>query len=150
MKVITKSPYEPLDIEIGNTVISCMINLTPNNLIKLSEECNKVREEVNRAADRARKAEANRDTKALKKANDSLAECMESPIKTAIGDEGYKHIYEACKATKPSDCNMVFLQVFMAIANEVATRNTTLESNSKMAHYLQGVDDAPTIAYPGI
>lgn len=147
MELKLKALYEPLTVQIGDAVVNTAIDVTADNLVKISEVCTKAKKEMDGVSAMQRKAKENQDHKLLQKMNNKAAEVMEPAIVAAIGQQGYDDIVKACGAGREiskSSCNVVMMRVLFAIMETVAEQQQNV-INEKAAHYLAEANDAQPI-----
>lgn len=145
MELNLQAPYEPLILNIGNAEVVATIDLTPDNLIDLSEACKKASGAAKAAGKLAEDAERNHDAAKMKEAYAKIAKAIEHPIVTGIGQGAYDEIRSACGGGEPiskAKCNLVMMQVFMAIYEKVKEARGSEKLEGKAAHYLSEVEDA--------
>lgn len=150
MELKLQSPYEPLDLIIGDREVSVMIDVTPGNLIDLSADCSKAMTMVQAAQKLAEESERSNDTGKLKESYAKIAKAIEKPIVTAIGQDGYDEIRSACGGGKPiskEKCNLVMMPVFMAVFEASFAARSGAKTSEKAAHYLSEAEDAQPKPY---
>lgn len=144
MELKVEAPYVPLDVTVGDREVKVRINATVDGKIAVGEACAKAKGKMDALQKLNDEAQATGDAKKLRKVNAQLADVLEEAVKAGIGEDGYDAITEACGAGFPvtkADCNMVMVQVFMAIYETVMERQEE-SLKAKAAHYLAEVEDA--------
>lgn len=144
MKIEINALFEPLEIVIGNATVNTAIDVTADNLIKISEVCTKAKKEMDGVVVMEEKAKEEGDFKALERVNKKAAAIMKTAITAAIGQEDYEKIKDACGAgRKISDeaCNVVMSRILVAIMETVAGQQQEIITE-KAAHYLSEVENA--------
>lgn len=146
MKLKLPALYEPLIIEIGNETVNAAIDVTANNLVRISKVCTDAEKEMKSVATILETAEKEQDFKTLQKMNKKAAEIIEPAIVAAIGQEDYDNILKACGAGRQVNkaaCNVVMTQVLTAIKEAVDGQRASV-MKQKAAHYLAEVEHAQT------
>ncbi|MBQ9042307.1 MAG: hypothetical protein IJ111_05770 [Eggerthellaceae bacterium] len=147
MELKLKALYEPLTVEIGEVTVNTAIDVTADNLMNLTEVCEKASKEMDEVSGWQRQAEKERNVDLLRKANKKAAEILEPAIVCGIGQEAYDEIVKACGAGRKiskSACNIVMVRVLYAIVDTVNEHRGVIEAE-KAAHYLAEADDAQPI-----
>lgn len=150
MELKMKALYEPLEIEIGDRKVSAAIDVTADNLVRISEVCTTAKGKMRDVSAMQKKAKETQDHKLLQKMNKKAAEIMEPAIVAGIGQESYDAIVEACGAGRKiskASCNVVMMRVLVAIAEVIAEQQAEA-IEEKAAHYLAEVKDAQPEPYP--
>lgn len=134
--------YERFEVEVGDEVIGCRIDCTDGSVNRLAARCiaasDRARELTDEKADLA-------DPAALDALSEEMADLIGPVIVDAVGRESYEAILTACGdgvPLEPAQANLVMVQVFSIVCQAVVERVTAVK-DSKAAHYLQGVSNAP-------
>lgn len=144
MELKIKAPYEPLDVEIGPTLIKTSINVSPTGMIDVAEAISKAKQKVTMLSKLRDDAQASNNIKKIREANAKIADVLEGAVKAGIGDADYDAIVLACgqgREIPKADCNIVMLQVLLKI-NEAIEERMADSLDEKAAHYLSEVEDA--------
>lgn len=149
MELKLKALYEPLDVEIGSETVHTAIDVTADNLVRISEVCTNAQKEMKGVSAMLDKARRTQDHKLLQKMNKKAAEVMKPAIVAAIGQEGYDDIVKACGAGRKvseAACNVVMTRILTAIMDAVVGQQANT-IDEKAAHYLAEVEDAQPEPY---
>lgn len=137
-----KKSYERFEVEVGEEVIGCRIDCTDGSVNRLAARCIAASDRAQELA--GKKADLS-DPAALDGLSREMAGLIGPVIVDAIGRESYDAILTACgdgARLEPAQANLVMVQVFSIVCQAVVERVAAVK-DSKAAHYLQGVLDAP-------
>ena len=152
MELKLKALFEPLDVQIGNETVHAAIDVTADNLVRISEVCTKAKKDMDGVTAMQRKAQETQDHALLQKMNDKAAAIMEPAIVTAIGQQAYDDVVTACGAGREiskTSCNVVMVRILYAIMEVIAEQQQNA-IDEKAAHYLAEADNAQPILNPAL
>lgn len=133
-----KKSFERFEVEVGDETVECVIDCTDSAINALAARCMKARQQA-LALDALK--EKTFDRKKLNKLSEDMAAIIGPIIVESIGEESYDAILTACGdgvKLKPARCNLVMVQVFATVCQEIFDRLNDVKQN-KAAHYLQDV-----------
>lgn len=144
MKTIkAASPYQRVEIEIGNHTVEATLDLTPGSLVDIAEACSKAAGEAKHWQKNIDKAQAEHNAEAIKRTINSAAKAVSKAVKAAYGEECFEAVLTACgdgKRVHPSDAFNVLCQM-VQLANECISeiQSSTPYGKATAAQYLAEV-----------
>lgn len=156
---------EPLTINIGDRSVTAVVDLGMDNLIEVCKTAAKAQEKIGYLNIQLTQAKSKNNLDEMKDANKKISKAFREVIVSAIGQESYDEIIEACgngHKVNPTACNQVMAIIFnniMTLAqnnlkelknskvnvsqdNVRVIRMDNNDVNDKAAHYLSEVANA--------
>lgn len=147
-KICMQSPIVPLEVEIGEAVVTGRMNLAPARLAVIGKAAMNTARELELVEGAKRAAADSDDLDAYMSAEKDIAAKIEPLIKSVLGDKFYQDILTACgggEPLEPEECNEVTYKIMWAIADAVGQRKPEAQQSYEdklAAHYLEEVSDA--------
>ena len=144
-KLTLAAVYEPLDIEVGGTVVHARVCVMPEARLRLAEASRERQEEAVAASKALKEAIASGDVGAASRARATLCDAVAPIVRLAIGDGAFGELCAACGCRdekSPVEATEALSAVLSEVGSIVRDVSAKTVPPEKAARYLTGARGA--------